>query len=278
MVKQRLTESRDSPTREGIRIQKLLSMAGVASRRAAEALIAEGRVSVNGETVRTLGTRADPNADDIRVDRRRVPLMRRLRYIVLHKPRGFVTTRKDPQRRRTIMDLLTGVREYVYPVGRLDFDSAGLLIVTSDGDLAARLMHPRHAVERVYEAIVSGEPTDDALETLRRGVFLDGDRTAPARVRRGPTVGRGRQQTTLLTMTLTEGRNRQVRRMCALVGHPVRQLTRVRMGPIRLGDLRPGRWRDLTPAEVRQLDESATNGPQRRRDTEKSLENDPLRL
>jgi 23S rRNA pseudouridine2605 synthase len=125
--------------------------------------------------------------------------------------------------------------------------------MTSDGDLAARLMHPRHAVERVYEAIVAGTPADDAIERLRRGVFLDGERTAPAEVRRGRTSGQGRQQTTRLTMTLREGRNRQVRRMCAAVGLPVRQLTRVRMGPIRLGDLRPGRWRDLTPDEVRRL-------------------------
>jgi pseudouridine synthase len=236
-----------------IRLQKLLSMAGIASRRAAEELILEGRVAVNGETVRTLGAKADPARDEVRVDGRRLRFDIRQRYILLHKPTGVVTTRKDPQGRRTVMDLLAGVRDYVYPVGRLDYDSAGLLLMTSDGDLAARLMHPRHAVERVYEAIVAGTPADDAIERLRRGVFLDGERTAPAEVRRGRTSGQGRQQTTRLTMTLREGRNRQVRRMCAAVGHPVRQLTRVRMGPIRLGDLRPGRWRDLTPDEVRRL-------------------------
>ena len=168
-------------------------------------------------------------------------------------PKGYVTTRSDPEGRRTVMDLLHGVREYVYPVGRLDYDSEGLLLLTSDGDLAARLTHPRHAVERVYESIVTGDPDESALEKLRRGVFLDGERTAPAQVRRLGTIGKGRQQTTKLMITLREGRNRQVRRMCAAIGHPVRQLTRVRMGPIRLGDLRPGQWRDLSPAEVAKL-------------------------
>lgn len=236
-----------------IRLQKLLSMAGVASRRAAEELIAEGRVSVNGETVRTLGSKADPAADVVKVDGRRLRFDLRPRYILLNKPKGYVTTRKDPEGRPTIMDLLTGVREYVYPVGRLDYDSQGLLLLTSDGDLAARLTHPRHGVERVYEVIVAGAPDEAALEKLRRGVFLEGARTAPAGVRRAGVVGKGRQQTTRLTITLHEGRNRQVRRMCAHIGHPVRSLTRVRMGPIRLGDLRPGHWRDLTAAEVAKL-------------------------
>ncbi len=236
-----------------VRLQKLLSMAGVASRRAAEELILEGRVAVNGAVVRTLGSKADPAVDEVKVDGRRLRVDIRPRYILLNKPKGYVTTRKDPEGRRTIMDLLTGVREYVYPVGRLDYDSEGLLLLTSDGNLAARLTHPRHGVERVYEAIVVGAPAEGALEKLRRGVFLDGARTAPAALRRGSVVGRGRQQTTKLIMTLLEGRNRQVRRMCAQVGHPVRKLTRVRMGPIKLGDLRAGHWRDLTPAEVTKL-------------------------
>jgi pseudouridine synthase len=232
-------------------------MAGVASRRAAEELIREGRVSVNGEIVRTLGTKADPNEDEIQVDGRRLRLDVRQRYILLNKPKGFVTTRQDPEGRRTVMDLLRGVREYVYPVGRLDYDSQGLLLLMSDGDLAARLMHPRHGVERVYEAMVVGAPEEQALEKLRHGVFVDGERTAPAEVRRGAVVGKGRQQTTKLTITLREGRNRQVRRMCASVGHSVRQLTRTRMGPIRLGDLRPGHWRDLSAAEVKSLKNAA---------------------
>lgn len=240
-----------------VRLQKLLSMAGVASRRAAEELIIEGRVAVNGEVVRTLGSKADPAADEVKVDGRRLRFDTRPRYIVLNKPKGYVTTRKDPEGRKTIMDLLTGVREYVYPVGRLDYDSEGLLLLTSDGELAARLMHPRHGVERVYEAIVVGAPDEAAIAKLRRGLFLDGERTAPAEVRRGGVVGKGRQQTTKLTITLREGRNRQVRRMCAQIGHTVRKLARVRMGPIKLGDLRPGRWRDLTAVEVEKLKAAA---------------------
>ena len=236
-----------------IRLQKLISTAGVASRRAAESLIRDGRVSVNGEIVRTLGTKADPQVDDVRVDGRRLRFDARQRYILLNKPKGFVTTRRDPEGRRTVMDLLRGVREYVYPVGRLDYDSEGLLILTSDGDLAARLMHPRHGVERVYESIVAGDPDESALEQLRRGLFLDGERTGPAQVRHMGTVGKGRSQTTRLSITIHEGRNRQVRRMCSAIGHPVRRLSRVRMGPIRLGDLRPGEWRDLLPAEIEKL-------------------------
>ena len=236
-----------------IRLQKLISTAGVASRRAAEELIREGRVSINGEIVRTLGTKADPAVDDVRVDGRRLRFDSRQRYILLNKPKGYVTTRRDPEGRRTVMDLLRGVREYVYPVGRLDYESEGLLLLTSDGDLAARLMHPRHAVERVYESIVVGDPDEAALEDLRRGVVLDGERTAPAQVRHMGAVGKGRQQTTKLMITIREGRNRQVRRMCAAVGHPVRRLSRVRMGPVRLGDLRAGEWRDLSPAEVAKL-------------------------
>ena len=236
-----------------IRLQKLISTAGVASRRTAETLIREGRVSVNGEIVRTLGSKADPQIDDIRVDGRRLRFDARQRYILLNKPKGYVTTRRDPEGRRTVMDLLRGVREYVYPVGRLDYDSEGLLLLTSDGDLAARLMHPRHGVERVYESIVAGDPDESALDQLRRGLYLDGQRTAPAQVRRLGAVGRGRNQTTKLLITIHEGRNRQVRRMCSAIGHPVRHLSRVRMGPLRLGDLKPGEWRDLLPAEVEKL-------------------------
>lgn len=241
-----------------IRLQKLLSSAGVSSRRAAEQLILERRVTVNGEVVATLGSKADPAHDEVRVDGRRVRVALRSRYLVLNKPRGYVTTLKDPQGRKTVMDLLTGVREYVYPVGRLDYDSEGLLLLTSDGDLAARLMHPRHAVERVYEAIVAGIPSDEALETLRSGMTIDGRRTLPAQVRRGATLGKRAHASTKLTITLREGRNRQVRRMCAAIGHPVRELARVRMGPITLGQLPPGRWRDLTVEEVTRLQKSAS--------------------
>jgi pseudouridine synthase len=234
------------------RLQKILSTSGVASRRAAETLIAQGRVSVNGRTVTVPGTKADPAGDDIRVDGRRVKTAQAPRYLLVHKPRGYVTTRLDPQRRPTVMDLLPGVREYVYPVGRLDYDSEGLLLVTNDGDLAAALTHPRHEVEREYRAVVSGVPDARALERLARGVVLDGRRTAPAVVRLAP--GRDRAaSSSVLHVTIREGRNRQVRRMCEAVGHPVRRLTRIRIGPLRDDALEPGQVRPLTGSEVEAL-------------------------
>src|SRR5919112_4265771 len=154
------------------RLQKILSSAGIASRRAAETYITEGRVSVNGETVTALGSKADPDTDDIRVDGRRVKAAARRLYILMYKPRGYITTRSDPQRRPTVIDLLAkgGVRDYVYPVGRLDYDSEGLLLLTSDGDLAARLTHPRHGVAREYQVRVRGVPDDHELERMARGI------------------------------------------------------------------------------------------------------------
>jgi len=240
-----------------IRLQKLLSAAGVASRRTAESLITEGRVTVNGAVVDTLGAKAVPDVDDVRVDDRRVKPAGRPRYIMLNKPSGFVTTRQDPEGRRTVMDLLGGVREYIYPVGRLDYDTEGLLLLTSDGDFAARLTHPRHEVARVYEAIVVGEPDDAAIDELRRGVYLDNRRTAEADVTRGATIKTGKVPTTKLILTLHEGRNRQVREMCARVGHPVRQLQRVRYGSLSLRGLPLGAWRDLRPEEVAALRKSS---------------------
>src|SRR5918992_3345694 len=165
-----------------IRLQKILSQAGVSSRRAAEKLMAEGRVSVNGKTIFELGTKADPAKDDIRVDGRRIKSAERPRYILLNKPRGYVTTRSDEKRQKTVLDLLGGVREYVYPVGRLDYDTEGLLLLTNDGDLAAALTHPRHGVERTYEARVAGTPDEEAIARLRMGIPLDGRRTLPADV------------------------------------------------------------------------------------------------
>jgi pseudouridine synthase len=244
------------------RLQKILSQAGVASRRAAEKLIAEGRVSVNGVTVREMGTKADAAADDIRVDGRRIRAAQTLRYILLNKPAGYVTTRSDPQRRPTVIDLLRGVREYVYPVGRLDYDTEGLLLLTNDGDLAARLTHPRHGVERTYEARVAGVPDADAIDRLRRGIPLDGRRTQPADVdllsRRSRGTGEG---DALLRITIREGRNRQVRRMCEAVGHPVQALARTRIGSLADRQLKPGTWRDLRAEEIRGLKQSAAAPP-----------------
>jgi len=231
------------------RLQKILSQAGVASRRASGQLIADGRVTVNGRTVREPGAKADAQHDEVRVDGRRVKVAQVHRYILLNKPRGYVTTRSDPQRRPTVLDLLAGVREYIYPVGRLDFDSEGLLILTNDGDLAARLTHPRHEVRRVYEARVLGVPDAHDVARLSRGVSIEGRRTAPAELQL--RVSRSGEATLLIT--LHEGRNRQVRRMCEAIGHPVTNLKRIAIGPIRDTRLKPGQWRELTAAEVRKL-------------------------
>ena len=242
-----------------MRLQKILSRAGVASRRAAETLIAEGRVSVNGTTVLEMGTKADAVSDDIRVDGRRIKAAEPHRYILLNQPAGYVTTRSDPQRRPTVIDLLRGVREYVYPAGRLDYDTEGLVLMTNDGDLAAKLTHPRHGVERTYEVRVTGVPNPGAVERLRNGVPLDGRRTRPADVtllHRGHT-----DRDSLLVMTIREGRNRQVRRMCEAVGHPVRALARTRMGPLRDARLKCGTWRDLTVDEVRALRKAGGGAP-----------------
>jgi 23S rRNA pseudouridine2605 synthase len=234
------------------RLQKILSQAGVASRRASEQLMLEGRVTVNGATVRELGSKADPARDDIRVDGRRVKVVAQHRYILLNKPRGYVTTRSDPQRRPTVLDLLHSVREYIYPVGRLDFDSEGLLLLTNDGDLAARLTHPRHGVARVYEARVLGIPDARDLDRLARGVTIDGRPSGPAQAVLRPSGRRGADSATLI-ITIREGRNRQVRKMCDAIGHPVTHLKRVAIGPIRDAKLPVGRWRDLTAQEVAKL-------------------------
>lgn len=244
-----------------VRLQKVLAMGGVASRRAAARLIVEGRVTVNGAIVRAPGAQADPRRDEIRVDGRRVRLPVRLRYLLLNKPAGYVTTRRDPEGRPTVLDLLPSVREYVYPVGRLDYDSEGLLLLTNDGELAARLTHPRHGVPRVYEAIVRGAPDSGALERLRRGVVLDGRRTAPAEVVVKAARRRGGRTASRLLLTLREGRRRQVRRMCAAVGVPLLRLRRLRLGPLALGSLPVGAWRDLTPAEVAALRRAAAGSP-----------------
>lgn len=233
------------------RLQKILSRAGVASRRASEQLMIDGRVSVNQVTVRELGTKADPARDDIRVDGRRIVLPDRHLYLLLNKPAGYVTTRSDPQRRPTVLDLLLGVREYVYPVGRLDFDSEGLLLLTNDGTLAAQLTHPRHGVARVYEARLLGVPDERDLARLARGILLDDQKTAPVHVERLRVVG----DRTTVRITLREGRNRQVRRMCDAIGHPVEHLRRVAIGPLRDPGLTLGRYRPLTDDEVARLRE-----------------------
>ena len=237
------------------RLQKILSTAGIASRRAAEELITQGRVSVNGQTVTELGTKADANSDDIRVDGRRVKAAGRRIYLLMNKPRGYITSRSDPQRRPTVIDLLKdrGIHDYVYPVGRLDFDSEGLLLLTSDGDLAAHLTHPSHEVEREYHVQVRGVPDRHSLERLARGVVIDGRRTAPARVRLHKVFDSAGGEQAVLSIVIHEGRNRQVRNMLDAIAHPVVRLKRVRIGPIADDRLKPGEFRELTSREVSSL-------------------------
>jgi 23S rRNA pseudouridine2605 synthase len=241
------------------RLQKILSTAGVASRRAAESYITEGRVSVNGETVTELGSKADPETDDIRVDGRRIKTVRRRIYLLLYKPRGYIASRSDPQHRPTVIDLLAkgGVRDYVYPVGRLDYESEGLLLVTSDGDLAARLTHPSHEVEREYHVKVLGVPDDHDLDRLSKGIVIDGRRTRPADVKLLSVAEGSKAQHATLSIVVKEGRNRQVRNMCEAIGHPVDRLKRVRIGPITDDRIRPGEFRELDAKEVAALRRAA---------------------
>ena len=234
----------------GERLQKYLAHAGVASRRHAEELIVAGAVTVNGQVVRVLGTRVDPGADEVRVRGQLVRPQSRLLYILLHKPSGAVTTASDPEGRRTVLDLLPEEwrRERVYPVGRLDWDTEGLLLLTNDGDLALRMTHPRYALPKEYAALVEGDPSAQTLNRLAHGVMLSGETvpTAPARVWVQQHVG----DATWVGIELHEGRNRQVRRMFETVGHPVLRLRRVRVGPLTLGGLAPGTSRPLGSAEL----------------------------
>ena len=252
------------------RLQKILSTAGISSRRAAETLIVEGRVTVNGTPVTELGSKADPDTDDIRVDGRRVKAPGRRRYILMYKPRGYITSRMDPEQRPTVNDLLLkgGVREYIYPVGRLDYESEGLLLLTSDGDLAEKLMHPSHAVPREYHVRVRGVPTEETLDRLSRGVVLDGRKTAPAQIEIIKQVESSSGGDAILSVLIHEGRNRQVRRMCEAVGHPVSRLKRVRIGPITDDDIRPGEFRDLSDKEITALKREAALEPAKRKPAE----------
>jgi 23S rRNA pseudouridine2605 synthase len=248
-----------------VRLQKILSAAGVASRRTAETLITQGRVSVNGKTVTELGSKADPAVDAIKVDGRRIKAPGRPRYILLNKPRGYMTTRSDPEHRPTVIDLLAkgGIRDYIYPVGRLDYDSEGLLLLTSDGELAAKLTHPRHGVEREYEVRVRGVPEARLLGRLARGLVVDGRKTAPAQAKLLRTIDAASGEQALLSLVIREGRNRQVRKMCDAIGHPVVRLRRVRIGSIVDDRLKPGEFRELTPRELRALQRGVRDPPVR---------------
>ncbi len=233
------------------RLQKALAAAGIASRRRAEELIVAGRVTVNGKVVTELGTRVGPG-DRVAVDGHPIERARPLRYVLLNKPVGVVSTAHDERGRPTVLDLV-GVPERIYPVGRLDRDSEGLLLLTNDGDLTYRILHPRHELPREYLVWVTPAPTEAQLDQLRRGVELDGWRTSPAEVRRRSEGG-------TLSLVIHEGHKRQIRRMAEAVGLWVTRLQRVRLGPLTLGSLQPGEWRELRPEEVAAL-RRAVGGP-----------------
>ncbi len=241
---------------KGERLSRFLAHAGTASRRHAEELIAAGRVQVNGATVTTQGTRIDPAHDRVSVDGKVVQPVARHVYLLLNKPGGYLSTASDPQERPTVLDLLPQeIRQLrVYPVGRLDIDTSGLLLLTNDGDFALRLAHPRYSAQKHYEALVHGYPTTAVLAALRNGVEFTEDsgvrhRSAPAEVR----VLRRAGVDTWLLLTIHEGRKRQIRRMLAAVGLPVVRLVRVGIGSLTLGDLPVGQWRYLTAGEVEAL-------------------------
>jgi 23S rRNA pseudouridine2605 synthase len=235
------------PPEGGEKLQKVLARAGVASRRAVEEMIAEGRVRVNGE-VAVQGQRVDPEHDLLEVDGASIGVRPDLVHYLLHKPAGVVTTASDTHGRPTVVELVPA-QPRVFPVGRLDADTEGLLLLTNDGELAHRLTHPSYGVDKEYLAEVDGTPTRGTLRRLRQGVELDDGMTAPASA---SLVGEH-----LLRLVIHEGRNRQVRRMCEAVGHPVRRLVRTRIGPLSDTRLRAGEWRRLTPEEVRALEQAA---------------------
>jgi 23S rRNA pseudouridine2605 synthase len=230
------------------RLQKILARAGHGSRRACEEFISQGRVLVNGQ-VAQLGQKADLDRDRITLDGRPVRVRKNHTYVILHKPRGVLSDEGDGSGRLPTVRDLVNLPQRLFPVGRLDLRSEGLILLTDDGELAHRLTHPRYEHAKEYQVYVEGRPDDQTLERWRRGVFLDGRRTVAAEV----DVVRRERDHTWLRVVLREGRKRQIRRVATMLGHPVHKLVRVRIGPVRLGDLKPGEWRHLTNQELREL-------------------------
>lgn len=235
------------------RLQKVLAHAGIASRRASEEIITQGRVTVNGQVVTVLGYKVDPQHDVIAVDGQTLAkVATKPIYLMLNKPKGVLSTTSDEHGRRTVVDLVN-IEERVYPVGRLDYQSEGLILLTNDGELVEKLTHPRSHVEKEYHVLVSGKPTNQTLSRWRRGgLEVEGRPTARAVVERLKSEG----DHTWLKIILTEGRKRQIRTVAEALGHPALRLERVRIGPIKLGHLKPGKWRHLNPVEVDQLKHS----------------------
>ncbi len=235
---------------EKVRLQKIIADSGICSRRKAEELIAQGRVKINGRPCK-VGDKADPTKDIVSIDGERVVFERKkaYRYIMLNKPRGYVTTMSDELDRKCVTELLDGVDARVYPIGRLDKNSEGLLLFTNDGNFANEIMHPSKHVTKTYRVTVRPDVDDEVLVKLSEGVVIDGRKTLPCTV----LVLDKQPGRTVLQMTISEGRNRQIRKMCEAVGLEVARLKRTAVGPIKLGMLKPGTWRDLKPEELRAL-------------------------
>jgi 23S rRNA pseudouridine2605 synthase len=246
-----MTERPELPLDEEglIRLQKLLALAGVASRRRSEELMLDGQVEVNGEVVTRLGTKVDPARDVIRVAGKRLPPISEKVYLALHKPRGVVSTMSDPEGRRTLQDLLADRPERLFHVGRLDTDTSGLIILTNDGDFAHRLAHPSYEVDKTYVAEVTGQVYPRVVKQLLTGVTLDDGPVTVSKAR----IVEAAPARSIVELVIHEGRNRIVRRLLDHVGHPVTRLTRTRIGPVALGRLKPGEMRDLTVDELGEL-------------------------
>ncbi len=236
------------------RLQKIIAHAGFASRREAETMIREGRVTVNGRVVTELGSKADPANDHVKVDGKLITRAETHRYILLYKPKEVMTTVEDPQGRKTVIQLVKGVRERIYPIGRLDFHSEGLIVLTNDGDLAFKVSHPTHGSVKTYHVKVRGVPEDRIVGKLERGITIDGKRTLPCEIARMKTTGRGDEAgNSWFEVKLREGRTQQIRKMFQAVGHPVSKLRRVAIGPLSDPRLTPGDYRELTSKEVKML-------------------------
>lgn len=240
------------------RLQKIMAQAGLGSRRACEEMIRQGRVTLDGK-IAELGTKADPRRQRIVVDGQPLTRPEELVYVALYKPKGVLCVSQDDRGRRTVRDLVS-LPGHLYPVGRLDTLSEGLVILTNDGELTNLLTHPRYGHTKEYQACVSGQPNERALEKWRRGVFLDGKRTEPAEV----SIMRIERDQTWLRLVLHEGRKRQIRRVAMKLGHQVRQLIRVRVGPVLVGDLQPGQWRLLNEPELKDLKDVKRKGAKRK--------------
>jgi len=236
------------------RLQKIIAHAGFASRREAETMIREGRVTVNGRVVTELGSRADAGRDHIKVDGKLITHAEPHRYILLYKPKEVMTTVEDPQGRRTVIDLVRGVRERIYPVGRLDFHSEGLVLLTNDGELAFKVSHPTHGSVKTYHVKVRGVPEQRLIDKLQRGITIDGKRTLPCDIARVKTTGKTEDEgNSWFEVKLREGRTQQIRKMFKAIGHPVSKLKRVAIGPISDPKLTAGVWRELSKQEVKML-------------------------